>query len=48
MRNCNFSRIANKFSDLDKRADDALQQIEDKKYVQELNDDGYATPFSVE
>jgi hypothetical protein len=36
-------KIANKFSDLDKRADDALQQIEDKKYVQELNDDGYAT-----
>jgi hypothetical protein len=36
-------KIANKFSELDKRADDALQQIEDKKYVQELNDDGYAT-----
>jgi hypothetical protein len=36
-------KIASKFSELDKRADDALQQIEDKKYVQELNDDGYAT-----
>jgi hypothetical protein len=36
-------KIANKFSELDKRADDALQQIEDRKYVQELNDDGYAT-----
>jgi hypothetical protein len=35
-------KIANKFSELDKRADDALQQIEDRKYVQELNDDGYA------
>jgi hypothetical protein len=36
-------KIANKFSELDKRADDALQQIEDRKYVQELNDDGYET-----
>jgi hypothetical protein len=36
-------KIANKFSELDKRADDALQQIEDRKYAQELNDDGYAT-----
>jgi hypothetical protein len=36
-------KIASKFSELDKRADDALQQIEDRRYVEELNDDGYAT-----
>ena len=34
-------KIAKTFDDLEKRADDALQQIEDKKYEMELKDDGY-------
>ena len=37
------SKIAEKFNQLEKRAEDALQQIEDRGYVRELNDDGYET-----
>lgn len=36
-------KIAEKFNQLEKRADDALQQIEERGYVRELNDDGYET-----
>lgn len=34
-------KIAKTFDELEKRADDALKQIEDKKYEMELRDDGY-------
>ena len=36
-------KVAKKFSELEKCADDALQQIEDKKYDKEVKDDGYET-----
>ena len=34
-------KVADRFNDLDKKADDALKQIEEKKYEMELIDDGY-------
>ena len=34
-------KVAKTFDDLEKRADDALKQIEEKKYELELRDDGY-------
>lgn len=34
-------KVAKKFEELDKRAHDALTQIEEKKYEKELIDDGY-------
>lgn len=34
-------KVAKTFDDLDKRADDALEQIEEKKYEMELKSDGY-------
>ena len=34
-------KVAKTFDELDKRADDALIQIEEKKYEMELIDDGY-------
>ena len=35
-------KVADKFNQLDKKADEALKQIADRKYAQELEDDGYA------
>ena len=37
--------MAEKFNQLDKAADEALAQIEDRGYVKELEDDGYATVY---
>lgn len=34
-------KVADSIGELDKRADDALTQIEERKYKQELEDDGY-------
>lgn len=34
-------KVAKTFDELEKRADDALKQIEEKKYEMELRDDGY-------
>ncbi|MDE6251057.1 MAG: ATP-binding protein [Lachnospiraceae bacterium] len=34
-------KIAEKFDELDRRAGDALKQIEERGYARELNDDGY-------
>ena len=34
-------KVAKTFDDLEKRADDALKQIEENKYEMELRDDGY-------
>lgn len=36
-------KIADKFEQLEKKAEEALQQIEDKRYVEELKNDGYQT-----
>ena len=38
-------KVAEKFNQLDKAADEALVQIEDRGYVKELEDDGYATVY---
>ena len=38
-------KVADKFNQLDKAADEALAQIEDRGYVKELEDDGYATVY---
>ena len=38
-------KVADKFSQLDSKADEALQQIDDRGYVRELEDDGYATVY---
>ena len=38
-------KVAEKFNQLDKVADEALKQIEDRGYVKELEDDGYATVY---
>lgn len=38
-------KAADKFKYMDKAADEALLQIEDRKYVQELEDDGYETVY---
>ena len=35
-------KIAKTFSELEQKAQEALAQIEDRQYVQELNNDGYA------
>ena len=34
-------KVCRNFNELEKRADDALKQIEEKKYEMELKDDGY-------
>ncbi|MCM1499345.1 MAG: ATP-binding protein [Clostridium sp.] len=36
-------KVADKFNQLDQKADEALKQIEERKYAKELEDDGYAT-----
>lgn len=36
-------KIAGKFSEMEAKAEDALEQIEDRNYCQELFDDGYGT-----
>ena len=36
-------KIAKKFNQLEKKADEALKQIQDRGYVLELQDDGYET-----
>ena len=36
-------KVAKRFDELEKRAEEALRQIEERKYVRELNDDGYAS-----
>lgn len=36
-------KIADKFEQLEKKADEALQQIADRRYVDELKNDGYQT-----
>jgi len=36
-------KVAGKFQELDRKAEEALQQIADRQYVRELNDDGYAS-----
>ena len=36
-------KIAGKFSEMEAKAEDALEQIEDRNYCQELFDDGYET-----
>lgn len=38
-------KVADKFSQLDSKADEALQQIDDRGYARELEDDGYATVY---
>ncbi len=38
-------KVANKFHQLDEAVDEALSQIEDRGYVRELEDDGYATVY---
>ena len=38
-------KVAKKFNELDKAVDRALEQIEDKGYAKELEDDGYATVY---
>lgn len=34
-------KVAKKLRDLEKMADKAIRQIEDRQYIAELNDDGY-------
>lgn len=36
-------RVAKKPRDLEKMADEAIRQIEDRQYIAELLDDGYET-----
>ena len=36
-------KVAKRFDELEKRAEEALRQIEERQYVRELNDDGYAS-----
>ena len=38
-------KVADKFNQLDETVDKALQQIEERNYVRELEDDGYATVY---
>lgn len=38
-------KVARKFTDLEKMAEAALQQIEERQYVRELEDDGYQTVY---
>ncbi len=38
-------KVAKTFTDLEKMAEAALQQIEDRQYVRELEDDGYQTVY---
>ena len=38
-------KVAKTFTDLEKMAEAALQQIEDRQYVMELEDDGYQTVY---
>lgn len=35
-------KVAGNFREMEKKAEEALKQIEDRQYVRELNDDGYA------
>jgi len=34
-------KVAKKYQDMEKAAEEALHQIEDRQYVRELKDDGY-------
>ncbi len=34
-------KTTKKIRELEKKAEEALQQIDDKRYIQELEDDGY-------
>lgn len=34
-------KVAGKFREMERRAQEALEQIENREYVRELNDDGY-------
>ena len=36
-------KIAKSFEEPDRKADEAMEQIESRKYAQELHDDGYGT-----
>ena len=38
-------KVVGKFADLQKKAEEALKQIEDRRYVQELQNDGYETVY---
>ena len=38
-------KVAEKFAQLESKADEALQQIEDRGYARELEDDGYAVVY---
>ncbi|MCM1179505.1 MAG: ATP-binding protein [Clostridium sp.] len=38
-------KVADKFNQLDQKADEALRQIEERNYARELEDDGYATVY---
>lgn len=38
-------KVARRFSELEKKAEEALKQIDERQYVKELNDDGYEKVF---
>lgn len=38
-------KVAKRFDELEKKADEAIRQIEERGYEKELNDDGYATVY---
>lgn len=38
-------KVADKFSQLEEKAEDALRQVEERQYAKELEDDGYATVY---
>ena len=38
-------KVTDKFKQLDSKADEALQQIEERGYVRELEDDGYEVVY---
>ena len=38
-------KVADKFSQLEEKAEEALRQIEERQYAKELEDDGYATVY---
>ena len=44
-RNTNLEEIANNIDDLEKKADEAIEQIEDRKYEMELRSEGYKNIF---
>ena len=38
-------KIASRMSELERKAEEAIRQIEEKKYIAELNHDGYETVY---